>query len=84
MNTSWPPPQPAVWAPNLRGWCTRFCRWMDERQARQTAARLHRQAADSYDRHWYAQYAAWWETYGWEEGADNPDVALRKARTGLR
>ena len=70
------PPEPPVWAPTLRRASAAFCRRMDTRKARQEALAQ----ADVADRYWVAQYAAWWNSVGWQEGAENPDAAMARLR----
>jgi hypothetical protein len=76
------PPTPALWAPRLRAATVRFFTWMDRRKARH----LSRQWLDRADTTWRAEYTEWWMNSGagWQQGADNPDVAYAKIQAGRR
>ena len=79
-----PPTGPAypsvLWAPNLRRHLNRLFTWLDRRRHRQlTQAWLLRQ-----DAQWRDQYTDWFCEYGWQYGADTPDVAFTKMRQTRR
>jgi hypothetical protein len=79
-QNNWPPPQPPLTWPRLRGWLATFFTWADRRKKRQLDAAwiLAQDAA------WRAQYAEWWMEHGWQQGADTPDVAWTKLRATRR
>ena len=76
MTTLPPPTGPALAAPRTRALLTRFWARADRRKARH----LGREWLDRADAEWRTEYTEWWmhSGAGWQQGADNPDVAYAK------